>query len=67
MIFDDHHAYTQENVAKLLKGHQTIVTTGKDAVKLLPLWDSSTPLWVLEQQAETEEGLASSICGFIDK
>ncbi|MDQ7001218.1 MAG: tetraacyldisaccharide 4'-kinase [Ghiorsea sp.] len=67
MIFDDHHAYTQENVAKLLKGHQTIVTTGKDAVKLLPLWDNSTPLWVLEQQAETEEGLASSICGFVDK
>ncbi|MDQ7058972.1 MAG: tetraacyldisaccharide 4'-kinase [Ghiorsea sp.] len=60
-IFDDHHAYTQDDVAKLMKGNQTIVTTGKDAVKLLPLWDSSTPLWVLEQKAEAEEGLFKAI------
>jgi len=60
-IFDDHHAYTKEDVAKLLKGNRTIVTTGKDAVKLLPLWDSRKPLWVLEQKAFVEGGLADAV------
>ncbi len=60
-IFDDHHAYTQDDVAKLMKSNQTIVTTGKDAVKLLPLWDSAKPLWVLEQKAEAEAGLFQDI------
>ena len=60
-IFDDHHTYTKEDVAKLLKGNKTIVTTGKDAVKLLPLWDNNKPLWVLEQQAYVEDGLLGEI------
>jgi tetraacyldisaccharide 4'-kinase len=60
-IFDDHYKYTQDDVAKLLKGNKTIVTTGKDAVKLLPLWDNSRPLWVLEQQASAESGLLDLI------
>jgi len=60
-MFDDHHAYTKEDVAKLLKGNKTIVTTGKDAVKLLSLWDSSKPIWVLEQQVVAEECLFPSV------
>ena len=60
-IFEDHHKYTSEDVTKLLKGNKTIVTTGKDAVKLLPLWDSSKPLWVLEQSADAESSLIKKI------
>lgn len=64
-IFDDHHAYTQDDVTKLMKGNQTIVTTGKDAVKLLPLWDNSKPLWVLEQKAEAQESLVANIQSYL--
>ena len=64
-IFDDHHAYSQDDVAKLMKGNQTIVTTGKDAVKLLPLWDDSKPLWVLEQKAEAVEGMSKHIVTYL--
>jgi tetraacyldisaccharide 4'-kinase len=64
-IFEDHHKYSKEDVAKLLKGNKTIVTTGKDAVKLLPLWDADKPLWVLEQSANVEDGLAKDILKII--
>jgi tetraacyldisaccharide 4'-kinase len=60
-IFEDHHKYSKEDVTKLLKGNKTIVTTGKDAVKLLPLWDANKPLWVLEQSAKAEDGLYAEI------
>lgn len=60
-VFNDHHHYNNEDVAKLLKANVTVVTTGKDAVKLLPLWPEDKPLWVLEQQAEAEQGLINSI------
>jgi len=60
-IFEDHHKYSKEDVAKLLKGNKTIVTTGKDAVKLLPLWGADKPLWVLEQSAKAEGGLYAEI------
>ena len=58
-VFPDHHAYTAEDVRML--DADRVVTTGKDAVKLLPLWDSSKPLWVLEQQAVAEQGLFEAI------
>ncbi len=64
-IFEDHHQYGKEDVAKLLKGNKTIVTTGKDAVKLLPLWDASKPLWVLEQKAFAEDKLTTDILRYI--
>jgi len=64
-IFEDHHKYTNEDVAKLLKGNKTLVTTGKDAVKLLPFWDDRRPLWVLEQQAHAENGLLDAVLHFI--
>jgi len=64
-IFDDHHAYTHEDVVKLLKGNKTIVTTGKDAVKLLPLWDNTKPLWVLEQKANADSDLLGQITPFL--
>jgi len=60
-IFEDHHQYSKEDVARLLKSHKTMVTTGKDAVKLLPLWDRQIPLWVLEQKADAAGGLAQAI------
>ncbi|MDX8383376.1 MAG: tetraacyldisaccharide 4'-kinase [Ghiorsea sp.] len=58
-IFPDHHAYTADDVR--LFDADMVVTTGKDAVKLLPLWDPSKPLWVLEQQAIAEQGLLEAI------
>ncbi|MDX8388506.1 MAG: tetraacyldisaccharide 4'-kinase, partial [Ghiorsea sp.] len=46
-FFPDHHDYTLEDVQKLMRSQQSVVTTAKDAVKLMPLWTSDKPLWVL--------------------
>ncbi|MDQ6989246.1 MAG: tetraacyldisaccharide 4'-kinase, partial [Mariprofundaceae bacterium] len=59
--FADHFAYQQRDVDKLHHHATTIVTTAKDAVKLLPLWKAEQPLWVLEQQAHAEQGLIEEI------
>ncbi len=59
--FADHHAYSRSDVQTLLETRGTIVTTAKDAVKLLPLWPEDLPLWVLEQKTEAEAGLADAI------
>ncbi|RLL51917.1 tetraacyldisaccharide 4'-kinase [Mariprofundus sp. EBB-1] len=59
--FADHHAYTRQDVQQLLQTHRSMVTTAKDAVKLLPLWPCDMPLWVLEQQIEAEDGLVEQI------
>jgi len=63
--FADHHAYTQQDVQQLMQKHRSIVTTAKDAVKLIPLWPCDMPLWVLEQQIEAEDGLARQIVKII--
>ncbi|ATX81911.1 lipid-A-disaccharide kinase [Mariprofundus ferrinatatus] len=63
--FADHHEYSVQDVALLLQTHKSVVTTAKDAVKLLPLWPPESPLWVLEQQAVAEDGLIEAITAAI--
>lgn len=60
-VFADHHVYNKADVQALSHYADAMVTTAKDAVKLLPLWPNNKPLWVLEQQAEAEVGLAETI------
>jgi len=60
--FSDHHDYSKQDIHTLFQSHRrSIVTTAKDAVKLLPLWPEDLPLWVLEQQVEAQAGLAENI------
>jgi tetraacyldisaccharide 4'-kinase len=51
-VFPDHHPYTQEDwqtmVAEANKqGATYLITTEKDAVRLLPSWHASVPLYTL--------------------
>ncbi|WP_167630994.1 tetraacyldisaccharide 4'-kinase [Mariprofundus ferrooxydans] len=64
--FADHHEYSREDIQLLLETKKSIVTTAKDAVKLMPFWPPERPLWVLEQRAEAEAGLAESIVKIIE-
>jgi len=64
--FADHHAYSTADIQEFLQSHKSIVTTAKDAVKLLPLWPAEKPLWVLEQQVEAQQGLAQAIVDLIE-
>ncbi len=43
LAFGDHHAYGAADVARIVAraGARAVVTTGKDAVKLAPLWPSA--------------------------
>jgi len=63
--FIDHHAYTADDITSMFQIPYPIVTTAKDAVKLLPLWPTDKPLWVLEQKADAEEGLLDEVVSFI--
>lgn len=63
--FPDHYAYQAQDIKHLSTSHHPIVTTAKDAVKLLPLWPKHKNLWVLEQQASAEHGLAQAILKLI--
>ena len=63
--FADHHNYSKQDIQNLLQSPRSIVTTAKDAVKLMPLWPCDIPLWVLEQQTEAQDGLAQTIVKII--
>ncbi len=65
-VFADHHEYSPQDVAALFPTGKSLVTTAKDAVKLLPLWPRDKPLWVLEQQAEAQQGLADTIVEIVN-
>ncbi|MGI8547987.1 MAG: tetraacyldisaccharide 4'-kinase [Gemmatimonadaceae bacterium] len=58
--FADHHAYTVAEVAMLsrkARDHKYVVTTGKDAVKLAPLWPAKAPpLWYVSQAVRITGG-----------
>lgn len=60
--FRDHHDYTFDEVRQLSAestGHKYVVTTGKDIVKLAPLWPAeSVELWYLSQVVRLTEGAA---------
>ncbi|MDX8406674.1 MAG: tetraacyldisaccharide 4'-kinase [Mariprofundus sp.] len=63
--FADHHVYSTADIEPLLHSHHSIVTTAKDAVKLMPFWPVNMPLWVLEQQLDAQEGLVENIVKII--
>lgn len=60
--YPDHHAFTAADAAELAErgaGHEWVVCTLKDAVKLAPLWPrEAAPLWYLSQAVEVERGAA---------
>jgi len=60
-IFPDHYTFTPSDINPLLAQQKPIITTAKDAVKLREIWPKYVPLWVLEQQADAEEGLLNVI------
>ncbi len=48
--FADHAAFQSGDVANLVRraaGADAVVVTAKDAVKLVPIWPETTPLWVV--------------------
>lgn len=58
--FADHHAYTDRDVAELVRqaaSHKYVVTTAKDAVKLGPRWPANAPaLWYVSQAVAVSDG-----------
>jgi len=63
--FPDHHRFSDRDVEQLAGHGLPVAVTGKDAVKLRPLWTTHVPLWVLEQQIKAPEGLLGQIVGHI--
>jgi len=61
----DHHPFSQRDVKLMLAEQHPVVVTAKDAVKLLPLWPRHEPLWVLPQQGNGEDGLATAIIAYL--
>ncbi len=59
-MFADHHAYSVAEVALIsqkARDHKYVVTTGKDAVKLAPLWPAKAPpLWYVSQAVRITGG-----------
>lgn len=59
-LYPDHHAYNVTDVATLAlaaSGHKYLVTTGKDAVKLAPLWPAkAATLWYVSQAVQITGG-----------
>lgn len=59
-VFPDHHAYTADEVSGLAAAathHKYAVTTGKDAVKLGPVWPAKGPrLWYVSQAVRISDG-----------
>ena len=60
LVFADHHAYDSASVARIVQasiGHDAVVCTLKDAVKLASQWPSSVvPLWYLSQSVVPRDG-----------
>ena len=63
--YSDHHEYSKQDIQQLLQHQKPMVTTAKDAVKLLPFWPPERALWVLEQSAEADPALAEQIIHII--
>jgi len=64
-LFPDHHRFSRQEVASLLAMPLPAIVTGKDAVKLQPLWPADQPLWILRQRAEAESGLLEAILAML--
>jgi len=61
MRFADHHRYSTADISRILTSGLPVLTTEKDAVKLLPLWPKDKPLSVLPISGKGEEGLPEAI------
>ncbi|MDX8392610.1 MAG: tetraacyldisaccharide 4'-kinase [Mariprofundaceae bacterium] len=61
MLFGDHHRYTADDISRILACDMPVLCTGKDAVKILPLWPQEQPLWVLPITGNGEQGLPEAI------
>lgn len=57
LVFGDHHEYTPDDVRRIQRtaGGRGVVTTEKDAIKLETIM-GDTPMWVLRQEVDIEEG-----------
>ncbi len=58
--FPDHHRFSQQEV-DALQHYPDVAVTGKDAVKLVPIWPKERPLWLLRLQGSGEPGLIEAI------
>jgi len=59
--YTDHHAYTPEDIARITGAGLPVLTTEKDAVKLIPLWPEGHALAVLPLSGKGDEGLPEAI------
>ncbi|MDQ6972952.1 MAG: tetraacyldisaccharide 4'-kinase [Mariprofundaceae bacterium] len=59
--YTDHHAYTPADIARITGAGLPVLTTEKDAVKLIPLWPERHALAVLPLAGRGEEGLPEAI------
>lgn len=60
-LYPDHYDFTTTDIQAVLSSGQPVVVTGKDAVKLQPLWPAGTPLWVLQQEPDEALDLLENI------
>lgn len=64
-LFSDHHRFSKDEIDDAMRSEMPVICTGKDAVKLEPLWpksgESGTGLWMLDQRIEAEPGLIEAI------
>jgi len=58
--FPDHHRFSQQEVNAMLH-YPNVAVTGKDAVKLAPIWPKGRPLWLLKLQGSGQPGLIEAI------
>ncbi len=60
-VFEDHHAYSSDDVQRIrmaLRGHEgtIVLTTEKDAVKVVSLLTLDDPWWALRLRARVVKG-----------
>ncbi|MBF0281751.1 MAG: tetraacyldisaccharide 4'-kinase [Zetaproteobacteria bacterium] len=60
-FYSDHYNYSTTDIRQWLQSTSPVVTTHKDAVKILPMWPKKEPLWVIEQRIITNHTLVDHI------
>jgi len=59
--YPDHYAFNAKDVSQISALNMNIAITAKDAVKLKILWPQNQPLWVLQQQSDSDPALLSTV------
>jgi len=70
MPFGDHAAFGATEVSRLVRraaNVEAVVVTAKDAVKLVPLWPDSVPLWVAHVELAVVDGGNDRGPGWVDQ